>query len=184
MKKLLIATMMLFAFTITFAQTNESTFKKNEISIAPYTANFIYYNSTPSNSWVKGGNTFHLLESDYRRYLNENTALRFGGRVYHDSSAGIGLNVRVGFEKYLPITSKFKIYGGAQMSLRKSGLFNTGFSSYAVGAGLIGGVRYNINDRWSINSEVTNYLWFSSMSDSQVWGTNVKWQPLKLNFRF
>ena len=188
MKKLLVATtIMLFAFTMTFAQNSENTFKKNEISLAPYTANFTYY-TTPQNGW-ENYSSFNLLESNYRRYLNENTALRFGGKVGFSGSNGnfsvSELNIRAGFEKHYTLSPKFQLYGGAQLNLSKYGIATDDFNAHSLSLDFIGGLRYNINDKWSLSSEIISpvrYGW--SSRGSSVWETGVEWQPLKLNFRF
>ena len=192
MKKLLvITTLLLFAFTLTFAQSDESPFKKNEISIAPYSANLTYFNLLSLDGyWARNRPTYNLLESNYRRYLNENTALRFGGNIMLGGSSGnlslYGLEVRGGFEKYLTLSPKFQLYGGAQVNLSTYSYNNNETRGYGVGVDLIGGIRYNINDRWSLSSEVIapfKYNW-SSSNLGNSFETGVIWQPVKLNFSF
>ena len=187
MKKLIIATVMLFAFTMTFAQNDENTsFKKNEISLAPYTANFTYYNATINNDWLRTYPNYDLFRTNYRRYLDENTALRFGLGANYSNFLGLDLNVRAGLEKYLSLSPKFQLYGGGQLNLSAYNIGNDVYQFYGAGVDLIGGIRYNINDKWSISSEVIaplKYNW-SANGPGSNWEIGAKWQPLKLNFSF
>ena len=84
------------------------------------------------------------------------------------------------------LSPKFQLYGGAQLNLNTFRFFAESFRDYSIGADLIGGVRYNISNKWSISSEIiapTKYYSFST-TNVNSWETGVQFQPLKLNFRF
>mgnify|MGYP000548397158 CR=1 FL=1 len=99
---------------------------------------------------------------------------------------GLDLEVRGGLEKYLSLSPKFQLYGGAQLNLSAYNLSNDQYQFYGAGVDFIGGLRYNLNDKWSLSSEIIaplKYNW-SANGPGSNWEAGVKWQPLKLNFRF
>jgi len=78
------------------------------------------------------------------------------------------------------------MYGGAQLFLSGQNLSNEQYKFYNVGIDLVGGVRYNINEKWSLSSEVVapaRYSWAVN-GDARGFQTGIIWEPVKLNFNF
>lgn len=190
MKQLLFTILLSLTFIAAFAQDEEKTFRKNEISLAPYGLNQIYFNSSANDGWLKSEAPDDMLLTNYRRWLNESTALRLGGNIEVINLTNVPLSVsleaRIGLEKYLSLSEKWQLYGGGEFRTGVFGLFNDFFSSFGVGVAGIGGIRYNINERWSLSSEILTPIGYgkSQSLDISSWSTGIEWQIVKINFRF
>ncbi len=181
MKKIIFASFFMLSTLISFSQENTDLQLRNELGISLLTPGVQSINGDKPN-WTFS--TEASMSLFYRHFLNEKSAIRVDIRQLTLTKDVFNLGVSVGYERYLALTSKLSLYGGAQAygSYYKSSEYQT----YGVGLEAIGGLRYQVNKRISIGTEIvgsSQYHWDPTLNRSS-WDNNLHWNVFKIGVNF